>query len=224
MSKPVVYGAAYSVYVRIVRLALEEKGVPYERVEVDVFGPGGPPAEHLRRHPFGRIPAFEHEGFRLYEAGAIARYVDEAFPGPPLMPTDVRGRARVNQILSLLDSYAYRTLVWDVFVERVRAHTLGRAPDEARIAAALPRAGTCFAALEELRAGAPWLAGPRLTLADLHAAPMLALFRLAPEGAALLARFPALAEWWERMDARPSMAATRFPVEQERRGERAGQR
>jgi glutathione S-transferase len=77
--KPIVFGAPYSVYVRAVRLALEEKGVDYELVPVDIFAEGGPPAEHLTRHPFGKIPVFEHAGFRLYEAGAITRYVDEAF-------------------------------------------------------------------------------------------------------------------------------------------------
>ena len=81
-SHPIVFGAPYSVYVRAVRLALEEKGVPYELVPVDIFAPGGPPPEHRERHPFGKIPALEHAGFRLYEAGAITRYVDEAFPGP----------------------------------------------------------------------------------------------------------------------------------------------
>jgi hypothetical protein len=58
--KVVVFGAAYSVYVRAVRLALTEKSVPYELVEIDVFAPGGPPADYLVRQPFGRIPAFPH--------------------------------------------------------------------------------------------------------------------------------------------------------------------
>jgi len=93
MGAPVLYGAAYSVYVRAVRLALAEKGVACRLVEVDVFAPGGPPPEHLARHPFGKIPAFEHDGFRLYEAGAISRYVDEAFEGPPLQPARPRERA-----------------------------------------------------------------------------------------------------------------------------------
>jgi len=49
--RPVVYGAAYSAYVRIVRLALHEKGVDYDLEEIDSFAQGGPPAEHLRRQP-----------------------------------------------------------------------------------------------------------------------------------------------------------------------------
>ncbi|WP_245520908.1 glutathione S-transferase N-terminal domain-containing protein, partial [Mesorhizobium sp. M8A.F.Ca.ET.208.01.1.1] len=57
---------------------LEEKGVDYELAPVDIFAADGIPAWYLERHPFGRIPAFEHDGFRLFETGAIARYVDEA--------------------------------------------------------------------------------------------------------------------------------------------------
>lgn len=211
MSAPVVYGAAYGVYVRAVRLTLEEKAVAYRLEEVDVFAPGGPPASHLARQPFGKIPAFEHDGFRLYEAGAIARYVDEAFGEPPLQPTDLRMRARMNQAIGVLDAYAYRTLVWDVFVERVRAPAQGRPPDEAKIAAALPRAETCLAALEEIAGAGPYLAGPALTLADLHAAPMLAYFAEAAEGAALLARHAKLRRWLDLMRARPSFAATAPP-------------
>ena len=48
----------------------------------------------FEHHPFGRIPAFEHDGFRLYETGAIARYVDEAFEGPALQPKDPRAATR----------------------------------------------------------------------------------------------------------------------------------
>ncbi len=212
-SEPTVFGAAYSVYVRAVRLALEEKGVPYRLVEVDVFAPGGPPPEHLARHPFGRIPAFEHQGLTLYESSAIERYVDEAFAGPALQPQSAADRARMNQIIGIIDAYAYRTLVWDIFVERVRAPAQGREPDETRIAAALPRAATCLDALGAVMGSGPWIAGETLTLADLHAAPVFAYFRMAPEGAELIARRSGLARWWDAMARRHSMAATRSPME-----------
>lgn len=211
-SMPVVYGAPYSVYVRAVRLALEEKGVAYRLDPVDIFGEGGPPASLLERQPFGRIPAFEHDGFRLYEASAIERYVDEAFPGPALQPSDPRERARVNQLTSILDSYAYRTLVWDIYVERVSAPKQGRAPDETRIQAALPKAQLCLRAINELMGGGPYLAGAALTLADLHAAPMFAYFTLAPEAEALLAEQPAVKAWWASMMRRPAMQATASPA------------
>lgn len=211
MSDPALFGAAYSVYVRSARLALEEKGVRYTLEEVDVFAPGGPPVEYKARHPFGRIPAFEHDGFRLYETGAITRYVDEAFAGPRLQPADPRRRACMNQVISILDNYAYRTLVWDIFVERVRAPHRCRAPDEAKIAAALQPAATCLGALESIMADSPYLAGHALTLADLHAAPMFAYFRLAAEGSALLERHPKLKAWWARMAERASLRTVCLP-------------
>ena len=133
-----VYGAPYSIYTRIVRLALEVKGISYRLVEVDIFGADRGSPDYAARQPFGRIPAFEHDGFRLFESGAITRYVDEAFAGPPLQPREPRTRARMNQIISIMDAYAYRSMVWDVFVERVRVPVRGGQPDEAKIAAALP--------------------------------------------------------------------------------------
>jgi len=138
MPTPILYGAAYSVYVRAVRLALAEKGVPYRLVEVDVFAATGPPAEHLARQPFGKIPAFEHHGFQLYEAGAITRYVDEAFEGPALQPASPWARARMTQAIGIQDAYVYPDLVWGIYVERAEPPRRGRSPDEARIASLLP--------------------------------------------------------------------------------------
>ena len=198
-----VYGAAYSVYVRIVRIALHEKGVAYDLVPVDVFADGGLSPDHRARHPFGRIPAFEHAGFGLYETSAITRYVDEAFSGPSLQPRGVRERARMNQIIAMLDNYAYLPMVWDVYVQRMETEPV----DEARIAVGLGKARTFLAALLGLLGEGPWLAGPEPSLADFHAAPMFALFEATPEGAALLLEFPAVLAWWARVKARPSVIA-----------------
>ncbi len=129
------------------------------------------------------------------------------------MPSDLRQRARAHQIIGIFDNYAYRTLVWDVFVERVRVPKGGGTPDESRIAAALPRARTCLAAVEALMSDSAYLAGPRLSLADLRAAPMIAKFRMAPAGARLLDEIPRLGRWWGGMAKRPSLAATRSAMD-----------
>ncbi len=139
MAKPRVFGADYSVYVRIVRLALAEKGVDYDLLPVDVFAEDGLPPDYLDHHPFGRIPAFEHGGFALYETGAITRYIDEAFDGPGLQPTAIRERARCNQLISIADSYAYPNLVWGIFVECVEKPAQGTVADEAAISDLLPK-------------------------------------------------------------------------------------
>ena len=207
MARPKLFGADFSVYVRIAQLTLAQKHVDYELVPVDVFAPEGIPAWYLELQPFGRMPAFEHDGFRLFETAAIARYIDEAFAGPALQPADVKRRATMNQIIGLLDSYAYRSMVWDVYVERVSKPKDGKVSDEALIGAGMEKARTCLVLLSTLKAPGDWLLGEQLTLADLHAAPMFGYFVKAPEGRALLADHPALSRWWERASAMPGCAA-----------------
>jgi len=214
---PVVYGAEYSVYTRIVRLTLIEKGVDYRFETVDVFAAGGVPPAHLLRQPFGRIPAFAHGDVGLYEACAIARYVDAAFAGPALQPRNAIGQARVAQIVSILDSYAFRPLVQEIYVERVAKPDRGVATDEARLAAALAPARRCLAALDALASASGWLVGDEISLADLHAVPMFAYFVLAPDGKAMLAEHPRMAAWWQRAAALASVAATPTPAERCRR-------
>src|SRR5512138_2005115 len=101
MSEVIVYGIPGSPYVRMPLLACEEKGAPY-RIEAMTFGTTKSP-EHLARHPFGRIPAVEHDGFRLYESQAIIRYIDQVFAGPSLTPADPRSQARMNQVMGIVD-------------------------------------------------------------------------------------------------------------------------
>jgi len=207
IQKVTVYGAAYSTYVRTVRLTLEEKSVFYDLIDIDVFAPSGPPSEYLRMNPFGRIPSFEHDGFRMYEAVPIARYIDETFGGPMLQPRDIRERARMNQIISVLDSYAYRTFVWDIYVERSNG-LRGKTPDEKRIASALPRAHACLDALGALIGDGKWLAGSVLSLADLHAVPMFDYLLRTTEGEDLLSSSPPMMRWWNQVAVRPSVRAT----------------
>lgn len=208
---PIVYGARYSVYVQALQLCLEEKSVAYRLEDVDVFAPGGPPPEHRRRHPFGRIPAFAHGSLMLYETAPICRYVDEAFDGPPLQPVTATGRARMGQAIAIGDQYAYAAMVWGLFVETVERPARGEAPDPARVAAAVRTASTCLQALEALAPGEPWIAGSTLSLADFHLAPMFALFLKTPAARVLAAEAPRLGAWFERFCARPSAQAILAP-------------
>ncbi|MED5620275.1 glutathione S-transferase family protein [Ideonella sp. BN130291] len=209
---PKLYGLSRSVYTRIARLALLEKGVPHELEEVEIFGPSGVPASHLLRHPFGRIPVLDHAGFMLFETSAITRYVDEAFAGPALQPASAPARARMNQIIGLLDAYAYRPMVWQVFVERVRVPLEGGVSDEAKILAGLAASKTCLQVLQGLMSG-PYLAGEHATLADWHAMPMLQYLSLASEGAELLSQYPAVCRWLETLRRRPSVQQTQTAYE-----------
>jgi len=213
MSDPVLYGLSRSVYTRIARLALEEKGVRYTLEEVEIFGPAGVPAAHLVRHPFGRIPAFAHDGFMLYETGAITRYVDEAFVGSRLQPQGVHLRARMNQVIGIVDSYAYRPMVWGVFAARIVAPEEDIGPAENLVAESLAKACTCCRAFEEILGSSRYFTGDELTLADLHALPTLLYFAMTSEGAQTLAAHPRLRAWLDNMAARPSVQRTKGKFE-----------
>ena len=143
MSKPTLYGPAYSTYTRSVRLALEEKGVDYDLVEVD-FLQGPMPAEQVERHPFAKVPAFAHDGFELYEVDAIMRYIDEEFDGPSLQSGTAKQRARMNQIISIIDSYTYPCTVGQLVIQRIVMPMLGEQSDEAAIAEAMPEIEKCM--------------------------------------------------------------------------------
>ncbi len=201
----VLHGYFYSVYNRIARLALAEKGVAYERVEVNPFAEPSP--AYLALHPFGRVPTLVHDGFVLYETGAITRYVDRGFAGPALQPGSPQALARMDQLIGIIDSYAYWPMVRQVFSHRVFRAAAGRPVDEAEAAQGLIGAAKVLAALEAL-ASEPFLTGPDLSLADLHVGAMVAYFTLAPEGAAALSKYPRLAAWWARVSQRASFTAT----------------
>ena len=124
MGNPVVHGPGFSTYVRTVRMALQEKGVHYEHNDFNFLE--GMPREQLERHPFGKVPAFEHDGFALYETFAICRYVDEGFDGPALQPSDARARARMTQVICVLDSYTYGPMVGTLVIQRLSSALLIR--------------------------------------------------------------------------------------------------
>lgn len=213
MSDPILYGLSRSVYTRIARLALEEKGVRYTLDEVEIFAPAGVPAEHLVRQPFGRIPVFAHDAFMLYETSAITHYVDEAFTGTRLQPQEPRARARMNQVIGIVDSYAYRPMIWGVFVARVVAPEEGLVPDEKLVAAALAKSRTCCRALDEILGSNRYFAGDAVTLADLHALPILLYFALTQEGRDALSEHPRLHAWLDFAAARPSVQRTKGKFE-----------
>ena len=205
MPRPILYGADYSVYTRIAKLALAEKGVAYDLEAIDIFGEEmQPPAWYADLQPFGKIPALKHDDLILYETQAIARYVDAAFAGPALTPDTSAGIGRMAQIMGVADSYAYPRLVWGVLVPERKGTPL---TDDA-----LDTATQCPAALDSLLAE-PFFLGDSLTLADLQLAPMLVYLALVPSGLALLDRHPRLQTWLRGMQTRPSLTATRYPAE-----------
>ncbi len=101
MSKLTIYGIAPSTYTRSARMAAIEKGIEFDFEPVELGSP-----EHLALHPYGKVPIMRHGDLTLYETFAIGRYIDEAFDGPALQPSDTAERARMSHGQRVID-YVY---------------------------------------------------------------------------------------------------------------------
>ena len=206
MAEFIVHGVPGSPYVRAALLGLEEKGADYRIARLDPSASKS--AENLARHPFGRMPVLDHGDFRLYETQAILRYLDRVMPAPPLTPADARAEARMNQVIGITDCYVMHDISSPIVFQRLIAPQFGMPVDEARFAAALPKAKVCIDELGRLLGDQPYMAGEAITIADLLLAAHLAFIPGVDECRAMLAVQPNLQAWLERMNARPSMAAT----------------
>jgi glutathione S-transferase len=203
----VVYTIPGSPYARAVMATLEEKGSSWRLAGL---APGTHREEpHLSRHPFGKMPVLEHDGFTLYETQAILRYLDRTLPEPSLTPADPKAAARMDQVMNVNDCYLFQGCANIIVFQRIVGPlVLGLKPDEGAIAEAMPRAFIVFSELSRLLGDQPHFAGESLSLADLMVAPQLDMFATAPEWIELTLAKPNLVTWLERMNARPSMQTT----------------
>ncbi|HEX4196394.1 MAG TPA: glutathione S-transferase family protein [Caulobacteraceae bacterium] len=206
MAEFIVHGVPGSPYVRAALIGLEEKGADYRIERLDPMAAKAP--EHLARHAFGRMPVLEHGDFRLYETQAILRYLDRIIPAPPLIPTDARAEARMNQMIGITDCYVMHDISAPIVFQRAVAPRFGIPVNEERLAAALPRAKVCIDEIARLLGEQPYVAGDAVSLADLILAAHLGFEPQVEEVRAMLAPHPHLRAWRERMNARPSLQAT----------------
>jgi len=201
-----VHSIPGSPYGRAVLVALEEKGIAY-RLAVP---PGGlREAQHLARHPFGKIPVLEHGEFSLYETQAILRYIDRILPDPPLTPAGAKDAARMDQVMNICDWYFFHGVGNVIAFERVVGPALrGKAPDEAAIAAAMPAAKLVFGELSRLLEEKPYFGGQKVSLADVMLAPHVDFFTGIGEWHELAGPHGNVQAWMARMNERPSFQAT----------------
>ena len=204
-----IHGIPGSPFLRTVEITLHEKGVEYE---LEALAPGEhKQPEHLARHPFGRVPTFEHNGFQIYETQAIIRYLDEVFPNPSLTPGNPRQRTRMNQAIGIIEWYLFPKAAAPIAFNRIIGpKLLGLPTNEEAIAEAMPMARICFGELDRLLDDQAYLTGSSVSLADIMLAAQLDLLCETPEGKELISG-TRLKPWLERMVVRPSFAATQPP-------------
>jgi glutathione S-transferase len=207
MAAFIVHNIPGSPFGRAVCATLEEKGTDYRVARVAPETRANEP--HISRHPFGRVPVLEHDGYLLYKTQAILRYLDRVLPAPALTPKDVRATARMDQVMNVSDWYLFQGVGNVIGFERVvKPRLTGQPADEAAIARAMPQAQRVLAELSRLLGGQSYFAGDALSLADIMVAPHLDFLRLTPEWATLSPAVPSIVRWLDRINARASFQAT----------------
>ena len=180
-----LYDADRCPYCARVRIALAEKGIEYETVEVDL---DDRPAWIYEKNPLGRVPVLEEDTFVLAESAVIDEYLDDRYPEPPLWPADPAERALGRMLVFRFDELSRPY------------YALRRGED-----GAADRLDVALGELDALLEGRPFLSGREFGLADIAYVPWIlrARDRLDVD----LSRFSALADWLARLQVRPSIAA-----------------
>ena len=205
-----LYSGPLSLFTAKVRIALAEKQIEYERVEVPFSRADGYEPKHpevLRLNPKAQVPVLvdADEDVVLWDSTVIVEYLDERFPFPPLLPADPAERARCRMLELHADEVFFphvMTLIRGVFYGDAKASREDPAVLSARLAIA-----EHYAALDALLAepggGREWLGGKSMTAADVGYR-LVALFA-SSLGAAPDSSLEALGAWIARIDAVPSV-------------------
>jgi len=190
-----------STFSRRVLIALLEKQIAYEPVFIDMTARKHKEPGYLALNPYGRVPTLEDDGFVLYESTAILDYLEATHPNPPLAPSDVRARARVDMHMKLCDLQLTRPWAAIVFPKRFLPKERW---NESAMAEAKGEVEKHLAIIERQLGGRPYLVGEQFTLADLCYLPFLEFLPLAE-----IKPPPGVAAWTERLLSRPSALKTK---------------
>ncbi len=196
-----LFGSPVSTCTRKVLATLNETKTPFDFVVID-FAKGEHKAPaHMARQPFGQVPALEDDGFKMYEARAMARYID-AKAGGALTPKDLQGRARMEQWISVetenFSSHAMKFIYHSVFKREQPAEVLTKAGAGLDVA---------FGAMDRQLAETPYLAGETFSIAEYCYAPYLEYLPPTP-AATKIDAYPHVKKWWAAVRERPAWRKT----------------
>lgn len=172
-------------YCARVRIALAEKGIPYETVVIDL---ADRPAWVYELNPVGKVPVLEREGWVLPESVVINEYLEEVFPEPALLPIDATQRANARLLIFRHDDFTGPY------------YALRRKEPGAEIALAGE-----LEALNAILGTLPYLTGSDFGLADIAYVPWV--LRARDSLGVSFEAYPALVDWLARLAERPSIQA-----------------
>jgi len=186
---------------RKVRIALIEKGLEFERINIDLSKKEQKNPQYLKIHPFGQVPALDDEGFIIYDSTIINEYLEDEYPYPPLLPKDSEGRARARLMEDFRDTHFNPHFV--EIIHEVRKPEGQK--DLKLIEHAKAEITKCFERIEKELEGKEYIAGT-FSLADIAYMPnidLLERFQIPVES-----KYKNMLAWIERLKTRPSYAAS----------------
>jgi glutathione S-transferase len=213
-----------------VRLCLAEKAVPWSGRVLDLLQGEQRAPEYLALNPNGVVPTLVHDGHVVIDSSVICEYLDEVFVDPPLMPPLAPGRAQVRAWMRYIEEVptaAIRVPSFNALFSRVnrgvdraaleaqadsmplRKHFYLKMTDgrfgEDEVSASLERLQQTLGRMEAALGRSAWVGGPLFSLADITLIPTIV--RMEDIGLSdLWAAKPAVSDWFERVQARPSFA------------------
>ncbi len=199
---PIVYEHPLSPYAQKVKIALGEKGVPFETRMPDILG-GSDRDEFAQMNPRLEVPTLIDGDQAIFDSTIILEYVEERWPEPRLLPATPAERARARMIEEVCDTY-YEAINWAIMEIRAFQRATGDAADRLLARASEQTAGV-QAWLTRHLGSAPYFGGTRFGWADCAVAPFV--HASAGMGNAPAERSP-LAAWLARIAERPAVAGT----------------
>ncbi|KAJ7123371.1 glutathione S-transferase-like protein [Mycena epipterygia] len=199
-----LYGLSHATCTRRVATVLHELKVPFELIEVNLMKGEHKIPAFLEKQPFGQIPYIDDNGYILYEARAICRYIAAKHPASGLIPTDPKANGLFEQAAAV-ELTNFNTPAVTIVAETVIKPMLGMPNDLAAVPPALELLEKKLDVYDVILGKHRYLAGDSLTLADLFHLPYSAL--LADAKCDLRTRKPNVARWHNERITRPSWLA-----------------
>ena len=198
-----LYEHPLSPYAQKVKIALREKGVPFDLKLPEALGAGGAGGVFLAASPRGEVPALIDGDVAVFDSTIILEYIEDRWPAPPLLPASPADRARVRMLEEIMDTH-YEAINWGLG----EVGWFKRADGELAatlVANAKRQTEGFFAWLEGQLGNRTWFNGDAFGWGDLSVAPYV--------GASMVLGFPPAADskldqWFDRVMQRPAAQQT----------------
>lgn len=194
-----------SSYAVKVRIALREKGIPFDFATPNTLGSGsGIPPDFLSANPRAEVPALVDGDFKIFDSKVILEYLEDKYPARPLLPRDPTARAKARMIQEVCDTH-YEAINWGMSEVKVMERATGELAEQ-MAEHAKSQTQELIVWLENHLGGEDWFNGSAFGFADICVFPYVTRSGVLGFGPA---EGSPLHRWMERVEKVPSVAETK---------------